>query len=254
MSTLFPSLAPVIYDEPTHPCNPTPCGSNAVCKERNGAGSCSCLPEYFGDPYMGCRPECVSNNECPRNKACVNNKCVDPCPGVCAVNAICKTFNHNPTCTCFEGFTGDPLNSCHEIQKDPRKSYAPKSIESISINFCYKLAAPPPSNPCQPSPCGSYSQCRVVDNHAVCSCSANYIGSPPNCRPECVVSAECPQDKACFNQKCIDPCPGTCGQNARCQVVNHNAICSCSAGYTGDPFIQCLIESSEKLQMNAVDK
>jgi len=59
-----------------------------------------------------------------------------------------------------------------------------------------------------------------------------------------MVSSECAQDKACVNQKCVDPCPGTCGLNARCQVVNHNPICSCSAGYTGDPFVRCLQESS----------
>jgi hypothetical protein len=63
------------------PCNPSPCGSNARCSERNGAGACTCLPEYFGDPYVGCRPECVLSADCPSNKACMNNKCQDPCPG-----------------------------------------------------------------------------------------------------------------------------------------------------------------------------
>lgn len=44
---------------------------------------------------------------------------------------------------------------------------------------------------------------------------------------------------ACQNQKCIDPCPGTCGIEARCQVINHYAACSCPPGYTGDPFNRC---------------
>lgn len=69
------------------PCANSPCGANAVCRERNGVGSCACLPEYFGDPYTGCRPECVQNSECDQTRACVNNKCVDPCPGVCPPNA-----------------------------------------------------------------------------------------------------------------------------------------------------------------------
>lgn len=60
-----------------------------------------------------------------------------------------------------------------------------------------------------------------------------------------MVSSECTQDKACINQKCSDPCPGTCGLQARCQVVNHNPICSCSPGYTGDPFTRCLAEESK---------
>lgn len=99
-----------------------------------------------------------------------------------------------------------------------------------------------PMNPCVPSPCGPYSACRAVNGHAVCSCQQDYIGSPPSCRPECMVSADCPQDRACIKQKCADPCPGTCGVNARCQVVNHNPICSCAAGFTGDPFVRCLKE------------
>lgn len=67
------------------------------------------------------------------------------------------------------------------------------------------------------------------------------------CRPECMVSTDCSQDKTCINQKCVDPCPGTCGLNARCQIVNHNPICSCQNGYTGDPFIQCYLEPSKAL-------
>lgn len=102
-------------------------------------------------------------------------------------------------------------------------------------------------NPCSPSPCGPYSQCRTINKHAVCICASNYIGAPPNCRPECVVSTDCAQDKSCMNQRCKDPCPGTCGQNARCQVVNHSPICSCSVGFEGDPFVRCIKEQPSKL-------
>lgn len=101
-----------VAEEKIEPCNPSPCGSNAVCKERNGAGSCSCQPEYFGDPYVGCRPECVQNSDCDRSKACSNNKCKDPCPGVCGINAECRVQNHAPICLCLEGYNGDPSTSC----------------------------------------------------------------------------------------------------------------------------------------------
>lgn len=97
-----------------------------------------------------------------------------------------------------------------------------------------------PLNPCHPSPCGPNSQCREVNQQAVCSCLPNYIGSPPGCRPECTVSSECAQNKACVNQKCSDPCPGTCGLNADCQVINHSPICSCRSKFTGDPFTRCV--------------
>lgn len=116
------------------------------------------------------------------------------------------------------------------------------------MRICDKLVRDVLENPCVPSPCGLNSQCRVVQDHAVCSCTPGYIGSAPNCRPECVVSSECAQDRACVKQKCVDPCPSTCGLNARCQVVNHNPICSCSPGFTGDPFIQCSPERKCPIQ------
>lgn len=212
------------------PCDPSPCGANAICKERNGAGSCSCLPDYTGDPYQGCRPECVQNSDCVHTKACINNKCKDPCVGACGINAQCQVINHQPSCSCLSGYTGDPLKSCHI------------SPFHYKTSFYLFLVTPLPRDPCQPSPCGSYSNCRVIDNHAVCSCQPDYVGSPPQCRPECVVSTDCAQNMACINQKCRDPCPGTCGQNADCQVINHNPVCSCTSGYTGDPFFGCVKE------------
>lgn len=103
---------------------------------------------------------------------------------------------------------------------------------------------PIPQNPCQPSPCGLYSACRNIDNRAVCSCLQNYIGQPPNCRPECLISSECSSNRACINQQCLDPCPGTCGRNAICRVTNHSPICSCLQGHTGDPFLLCTPQKS----------
>lgn len=95
-------------------------------------------------------------------------------------------------------------------------------------------------NPCIPSPCGPYSQCKDINGVPSCSCLLNYIGSPPNCRPECVINSECSSNKACIREKCLDPCPGSCGLNALCNVVNHVPICSCLPSYTGDPFRNCL--------------
>ena len=100
--------------EVVDPCNPTPCGSNAVCQNRNRAAACQCIPEYFGDPYVACRPECVVNSDCPSDKACQRNKCIYPCPGTCGINALCTVRNHIPTCTCFQGYIGDPFVECRQ--------------------------------------------------------------------------------------------------------------------------------------------
>lgn len=218
---------------PVNPCVPSPCGANAVCREHNRAGSCTCLPEYIGDPYEGCRPECTLNSDCPSNKACISNKCLDPCPGTCGQNANCQVINHLPSCTCLQGFTGDPFKYC--ILYEERKLFI-YALTHFNKSF---LALLEHKDPCNPSPCGPNSQCKEVNDQAVCSCLPNYIGSPPNCRPECTVSAECPQNRACINQKCADPCPGTCGLNTNCQVINHSPICSCISSYTGNPFTRC---------------
>lgn len=105
-------LEPII---PTiDPCYPSPCGSNAMCND----GICTCLPEYQGDPYIGCRPECIINDECPRNKACIKYKCKDPCPGTCGQNAICDVYNHIPMCRCPEGLSGNAFIECRPYQSN----------------------------------------------------------------------------------------------------------------------------------------
>lgn len=191
-------------------CYPSPCGPNAQCKD----GICSCLAEYNGDPYRGCRPECVMNSECAPQLACIKNKCRDPCPGLCGQNADCNVYNHIPVCTCPSGMAGNAFTQC-------------SPVEIVHIN------------PCSPSPCGPNSRCREYNGQAVCSCLEGFLGTPPSCRPECTGSSDCDLNEACSNQKCIDPCPGTCGINAKCQVINHNPICSCAPGYTGEPFTRC---------------
>lgn len=103
---------------------------------------------------------------------------------------------------------------------------------------------------CRPSPCGPNSQCQNVNDQAVCSCLLQYIGTPPNCRPECVVNTECNTNLACVNQKCKDPCLGTCGRNAQCKVIHHSPICSCGSGLTGDPFVICFPTPSKPLSNN----
>lgn len=76
------------------------------------------------------------------------------------------------------------------------------------------------------------------------------MGSPPSCRPECTINSECPASLACVRQKCEDPCPGSCGVEANCHVLNHVAVCLCNEGYTGDPFTRCtpIIEGKNKIQ------
>lgn len=196
--------------EPINPCNPSPCGLNTICKQSGDTAICECLPGFHGTPSAGgCRPECTISADCPRDKACSNQRCIDPCHGVCGFQANCQVINHSPVCSCPAPLIGDPFTLCREPLPEP------------------------PSNPCVPSPCGLNGQCRLVNEVATCV------------YPECVINQDCPRDKACYSQKCRDPCKDACGLNALCQVVNHKAICSCPAGYFGSPEVQCRIQSVE---------
>jgi hypothetical protein len=213
-----------IRDEPVtekshDPCSLNVCGPNSRCKNINNQAVCSCDVDFFGAP-PNCRPECSSNSECASTQACYKNKCRDPCPGTCGVNAECKVINHSPLCQCRVGYEGDPFTRCNLTPRQP----------DIPLR---------PLNPCSPSPCGPNSECRVHNDNPVCSCSPQMLGSPPNCRPECLVNSDCPFDKACLNQKCKDPCISACGSNSVCRVQNHLAICECPPGYTGNSFEGC---------------
>ena len=97
------------------PCYPSPCGPNARCRVENSFAVCECIPEYHGNPYEGCRPECLVSSDCPMDRACIRNKCLDPCPGTCGVSAICTVSNHIPICSCPDGTTGDAFRLCSPI-------------------------------------------------------------------------------------------------------------------------------------------
>ncbi len=172
-----------------------------------------------------------------QDRACINQKCRDPCPGTCGLNARCNVVNHNPICSCSPGFEGDPFVRCIKTERKPLSTY----LYCLYVLFLHlgRPVVEPSGNPCVPSPCGPNSQCRVVGTQAACSCLPNYIGRSPNCRPECTINAECPSNLACINEKCRDPCPGSCGVQTTCVVVNHSPVCQCQVGFTGDPFAGC---------------
>lgn len=225
--------ATVVAPIPINPCVPSPCGPYSQCRNIGETPSCSCFPNYIGNP-PNCRPECVINPECPSNLACIREKCTDPCPGSCGIGALCSVINHTPICQCPEDFTGDPFTAC---------SPKPPGIQNLSTPFeticsIINITVQPvvEVSPCNPSPCGPNAKC----NEGICTCIAEYQGDPyVGCRPECVLNTDCSQNQACIRNKCVDPCPGTCGQNADCRVIKHIPTCTCIENYVGNAFIAC---------------
>lgn len=130
---------------------------------------------------------------------------------------------HSPYCTCLRGYEGDPFSRCTQ-----------KVINTPTV-----------VTPCEPNPCGPYSVCQGSGGSHLCNCKPGYIGTPPHCGPECTINEDCPNNKACVREKCIDPCIGSCGANTDCRAMNHLAICTCRSGYRGDPFVSCSVIRGE---------
>lgn len=120
------------------------------------------------------------------------------------------------------------------------EQYVFKTIIQKWLQLILMYFSVPPTLPCQPNPCGSNAQCTPSGDKFVCTCLRGFIGNPYiQCRPECVVSSDCPLTLDCINQKCRDPCPGACGSNAICFVVSHKPQCLCPNRYTGNPYTDC---------------
>lgn len=82
--------------------------------------------------------------------------------------------------------------------------------------------------------------CKSDFNHrARCECAPNFKGDPyTRCvQPECVKNDDCPYFLSCKNEKCVDPC--ACAPGAHCKVQNHQPICNCPSGYTGNGYDSC---------------
>lgn len=100
-------------------------------------------------------------------------------------------------------------------------------------------------NPCEsPKACGENAECLPVNHDATCKCPLRTQGDPlVKCAAvECSDNNDCPTNKACINSVCVNPCtlPNVCGQKAQCISQNHVTVCSCEAGFTGDPHLGCI--------------
>jgi hypothetical protein len=113
--------------KPENACVPTPCGPNAECQVRGESFACSCMQNYISVP-PNCRPECTINPECAPHLACMQQRCRNPCDGICGVNAQCSVVNHNAVCSCNDNHKGDPFSLCQPISKG---KYAARSAITL---------------------------------------------------------------------------------------------------------------------------
>jgi len=235
---------------PADLCRPDPCGPNAYCEpgfdKRTGEERpvCLCNEGYRGNGVTGCTlGECqnLQHHQCPDNRACYDNTCIDPCGPTfcgggpcCAANANCRGVDHKAECSCPSGYEGDARFDCRPGSGSDRGISGGSGTSSNSGSIC------------SPNPCGTDAICTPGSDNTrrarpVCTCPRGYKGNAlVSCRRgECFHDDECSQHLACFDYRCQDPCNGACGTNAECQVRNHGVICSCPSGYQGDPLTSC---------------
>lgn len=121
-------------------------------------------------------PECVINDDCPGNLACINRKCSDPCINACGINAICTGVRHSAVCSCPVGYTGYPFVRCEQITD---VTAAPPVPECTHDEQCADNAACVDSrctSVCVITNCGINSRCLAKQHRARCACLPSYEG------------------------------------------------------------------------------
>jgi len=126
---------------------------------------------------------------------------------------------------------------------------------SFLATFVILVGSVASQSPCTPSPCGINTVCDVNGaGSAVCRCQAGFDHAPgSNTIEGCPnrISASAPRRPAQRPSRPrpqaprapsgpSDPCfPSPCGTNADCRSTGNRAVCSCPAGYEGDPYTGC---------------
>jgi len=119
---------------------------------------------------------------------------------------------------------------------------------------------------CSPSPCGINTNCETnAGGAAICRCQAGWDHAPgsntiegcPNRLSQSPAPRGSSQSRVVNNRLGgvsaisiqrqesprpvqTDPCvPSPCGSQAQCRSTGNRAVCSCPAGYEGDPYTGC---------------
>ena len=235
--------------------DPCDCAENAICTATNHRGTCQCREGFTGDPYgYRCDPiiiddRCKTDGDCPSGQACLNRECLNPCEEIspCAEHATCEVKDSLPfrsmVCTCLPGFVGKGDESCEKylepVEEECSEDQHCQNNEACRNRECV--------NPCSGrNPCNYLASCNAENHNAVCTCPPGFEEDQfGNCkeirRGECYHDTECPDDRACVQNQCQDPCrlDEPCGLKAICTVSSHRAICKCPEGWGGQPFTEC---------------
>ena len=181
-------------------------------------------------------PDCVSDAQCSTDKACVHERCQDLClvENPCGTNSNCRTSLHRPTCTCPDGWGGNPQVACYkpECKANNDCPYNKACIDENCLDPCLKTS------------CGRGAECIVQNHISHCQCP---LGTQGNSLISCITGVcqyneDCADHEACdrLNRVCKPVCDeGTCAETALCIGTDHQPKCTCPVGTVGNPYIIC---------------
>lgn len=161
--------------------------------------------------------------------------------GRCGLNAICKNSAGSFTCQCPEGFSGNPAVQCMDINECAKPDSCGSGAICSNLPGSYSCACPEGTvpNPDPHTQCNEIVTCRRDEDcpgNAVCDQFKRCLCPQPNsgndCRRKtCFLCLPLPFAKTLVS---VDPCESVhCQPNQQCMLVNQEARCICSAGYTG---------------------
>ncbi|XP_022241754.1 adhesion G protein-coupled receptor E2-like, partial [Limulus polyphemus] len=158
------------------------------------------------------------------------NECLEP--NSCGKGAQCQNNPGSYDCRCPQGFSGDPYQSCQDVDECVHN---PCGSGAICTNLIggYQCSCPPgySGDPTPSAGCVDVDECLDPDFHCgqlagcintpgsyYCQCSPGYTGDP---RVHCLD---------------INECPYSCGVNTDCINNPGSYECQCKPGYIGDPY------------------
>lgn len=123
-------------------------------------------------------PECVINQDCPRDKACFSQRCRDPCVDACGLNALCTVVNHQAVCSCPPGFFGEPRVQCKRPVLESPPPPRPECVDNSECPGDRACINQQCRNPCAESHvCGANAECRVQQHRPLCTCRHGFTGN-----------------------------------------------------------------------------